>query len=123
MGKIGKFTQILMIRPRQVLLLAQRFSQKRTFNCNFYTNKLKIFYSRVLKDVSILKKCTGRCILHRLERYFWKFKKNAFFPSLKRLGMTTIGMPGKQVGNLSTLTKNSGSFLLEFPFSRRRAKI
>jgi hypothetical protein len=24
---------------------------------------------------------------------------------------------------LSTLTKNSGSFLLEFPFSRRRAKI
>jgi hypothetical protein len=29
----------------------------------------------------------------------------------------------KQVGNLSTLTKNSGSFLLEFPFSRRGAKI
>jgi hypothetical protein len=29
----------------------------------------------------------------------------------------------KQVGNLSTLTKNSGSFLLELPFSRRRAKI
>ena len=29
----------------------------------------------------------------------------------------------QQVGNLSTLTKNSGSFLLELPFSRRRAKI
>jgi hypothetical protein len=29
----------------------------------------------------------------------------------------------EQVGNLSTLTKNSGSFLLELPFSRRRAKI
>jgi hypothetical protein len=29
----------------------------------------------------------------------------------------------QQVSNLSTLTKNSGSFLLELPFSRRRAKI
>jgi hypothetical protein len=27
------------------------------------------------------------------------------------------------VGNLSTLTKNGGSFLLVLPFSRRRAKI
>jgi hypothetical protein len=26
-------------------------------------------------------------------------------------------------GNLSTLTKNSGSFLLELPFSLRRAEI
>jgi hypothetical protein len=32
-------------------------------------------------------------------------------------------MVKEQVGNLSTLTKNSGSFLLEFPFSRRRGKI
>jgi hypothetical protein len=35
----------------------------------------------------------------------------------------TVCRGGKQVGNLSTLTKNSGSFLLELPFSRRRAKI
>ena len=25
---------------------------------------------------------------------FWKFKKNAFFRYVKRLGMTTVGMPG-----------------------------
>jgi hypothetical protein len=31
------------------------FSQKRKFNYEFYTNKLKIFYSRVLKDVFIVK--------------------------------------------------------------------
>ncbi|CAB3997370.1 deleted in malignant brain tumors 1 -like, partial [Paramuricea clavata] len=38
-----------------------------------------------------------------------------------------VGFPRVEVvcnvGNLSTLTKNSGSFLLELPFSRRRAKI
>jgi hypothetical protein len=34
-----------------------------------------------------------------------------------------IKIEGQQVGNLSTLTKNSSSFLLELPFSRRRAKI
>jgi hypothetical protein len=85
MSKIGKFKQILLIRPRQVPLLAQRFYQKRKFNYDFYTNKLKIFYSRVLKDVFIVKKCTGRCILRRLERCFsafwprfWKFKKPRF---------------------------------------------
>ena len=101
MSKIGKFKQILLIRPRQVPLLAQRFYQKRKFNYDFYTNKLKIFYSRVLKDVFIVKKCTGRCILRRLERCFsafwprfWKFKKTAFFRCVERLGMTTVGMPG-----------------------------
>jgi hypothetical protein len=55
MSKIGNFTQILMIRPQQAPLLAQRFSQKRKFNYEFYKNKFKIFYSRVLKDIFIVK--------------------------------------------------------------------
>jgi hypothetical protein len=45
-----------MIRPRQAPDSSLNvISQKRKFNYEFYTNKLKIFYSRVLKDVFIVK--------------------------------------------------------------------
>ena len=77
------------------------FSQKRKFNYEFYTNKLKIFYSRVLKDVFIVKNVLigafyvvlNDVLVHFFTK-FWKFKKNAFFRYVKRLGMTTVGMPG-----------------------------
>jgi hypothetical protein len=87
-----------MIRPRQALNV---FSQKRKFNYEFYTNKLKIFYSRVLKDVFIVKNVLigafyvvlNDVLVHFFTK-FWKFKKPSFFRYVKRLGMTTVGMPG-----------------------------
>jgi hypothetical protein len=77
------------------------FSQKRKFNYEFYTNKLKIFCSRVLKDVFIVKNVLigafyvvlNDVLVHFFTK-FWKFKKTAFFRYVKRLGMTTVGMPG-----------------------------
>ena len=73
------------------------FSQKRKFNYEFYTNKLKIFYSRVLKDVFIVKNVLigafyvvlNDVLVHFFTK-FWKFKKTAFFRYVKRLGMTTV---------------------------------
>jgi hypothetical protein len=47
----------------------------------------------------------------------FKFKPYPLFSKVLQLRHS------QQVGNLSTLTKNSGSFLLELPFSRRRAKL
>jgi hypothetical protein len=73
----------------------------RKFNHEFYTNKLKIFYSRVLKDVFIVKNVLvgafyvvlNDVLVHFFTK-FWKFKKTAFFRYVKRLGMTTVDMPG-----------------------------
>ena len=73
-------------------------SSRACFTLEFYS---KIFYSRVLKDVFIVKNVLigafyvvlNDVLVHFFTK-FWKFKKTAFFRYVKRLGMTTVGMPG-----------------------------
>jgi hypothetical protein len=55
-----------------------------------------------LKDVFIVKNVLvgafyvvlNDVLVHFFTIKFWKFKKNTFFRYVKRLGMTTVGMPG-----------------------------
>ena len=68
---------------------------------------------------------TGKPVMAKLK---WGMEYKIYLVSVDGYCMSRLHMRyiiaqwSQQVGNLLTLTKNSGSFLLEVPFLHRRAK-